>query len=118
MPSMSAAISTPTAHHPKAPPLDALVTFGQHPTMGAQGLSRFRAFLAAGLFAAALIAVQAGSAPAAMYWGATISGEPYGHASGSAAPADQSAWDLFERHAGRKVALLNVGQPWVTFDKA
>ena len=25
------------------------------------------------------------------------------------------AWDLFERHAGRKVAILNQGQKWVTF---
>jgi hypothetical protein len=114
---MSAAISTPTAPT-RDTPLDASGTFGQHPTIGAQGLSRFSTFLAAALFAVALIAGQAATAPAAMYWGATISGEPYGHASGSTAPADQSAWDLFERHAGRKVALLNTGQPWVTFDKA
>ena len=33
------------------------------------------------------------------------------------APENQSAWDLFERHAGRKVALLNMRQAWVTFDK-
>ncbi|HEX6601088.1 MAG TPA: glycosyl hydrolase [Solirubrobacterales bacterium] len=58
------------------------------------------------------------SAGAATYFGATISGETYGHADNSHAPDDAAAWDLFERHAGRKVAVLNQGQRWVTFDKA
>jgi Glycosyl hydrolase family 26 len=50
-----------------------------------------------------------------MYWGATISGDPYGQF-GTSAPANQSAWDLFERHAGRKIALLNMSQAWGAFD--
>lgn len=57
------------------------------------------------------------SAGAATYFGATISGETYGHADNSHAPDDTAAWNLFERHAGRKVAVLNQGQRWVTFDK-
>jgi hypothetical protein len=58
------------------------------------------------------------SAGAATYFGATISGETYGHPNGSHAPEDTAAWNLFERHAGRKVAILNQGQNWATFDKA
>lgn len=57
------------------------------------------------------------SAGASTYFGATISGEVYGHPDNSHAPEDAAAWDLFERHAGRKVAILNQGQSWVTFDK-
>ena len=57
------------------------------------------------------------AAGAATYFGATISGETYGHADNSHAPVDTAAWNLFERHAGRKVAILNQGQRWVTFDK-
>ena len=30
----------------------------------------------------------------------------------------RDAWDRFERHAGRKVAILNQGQGWATWDKA
>jgi len=51
-----------------------------------------------------------------MYWGATISGETYGQSTD--APENQSAWDLFERHAGKRVGLLNMGQGWLAFDKA
>ncbi|MDQ2630741.1 MAG: hypothetical protein M3Y75_07175 [Actinomycetota bacterium] len=60
----------------------------------------------------------AAPAAAATYFGATISGETYGHELNSHAPEDTTAWNLFERHAGRKVAILNQGQRWVTFDKA
>src|SRR5689334_21148594 len=63
-----------------------------------------------------LLAVCAAPAPAAMYWGATISGEPYGET--TSAPLNTNAWNLFERHAGRKVAMLNVGQDWGVFDEA
>ncbi|HWO83999.1 MAG TPA: glycosyl hydrolase [Solirubrobacterales bacterium] len=58
----------------------------------------------------------AASAGASMYFGATISGETYGQEGN--APTNTQAWNLFERHAGRKVAILNQGQPWATFDKA
>lgn len=50
-----------------------------------------------------------------MYFGATISGESYGLTGN--APRNAEAWDLFERHAGRKVAILNQGQEWATWDK-
>jgi hypothetical protein len=63
-----------------------------------------------------LLATQAAPAPAAMYFGATISGEPYGQT--GTAPFNISAWDLFERHAGKKVAILNQSQEWLTFDNA
>ncbi len=58
------------------------------------------------------------SAPAASgstYFGATISGETYGQTGN--APYNMAAWDLFERHAGKKVAILNQGQSWARFDK-
>jgi hypothetical protein len=63
----------------------------------------------------ALIATSATSAGATMYFGATISAETYGQTGN--APRSAQAWDLFERHAGRKVAILNQGQLWTTFDK-
>jgi glycosyl hydrolase family 26 len=50
-----------------------------------------------------------------MYFGATISGESYGQKAN--APTNVEAWDLFERHAGRKVAILNQGHGWGSFDK-
>ncbi|MDX6634887.1 MAG: hypothetical protein QOF06_1090 [Solirubrobacterales bacterium] len=50
-----------------------------------------------------------------MYFGATISGESYGQTGN--APRNNAAWDLFERHAGRKVAILNQGQEWTSWDK-
>jgi len=65
--------------------------------------------------ALALLAGLAGGAEASMYFGATISGETYGGEGN--APKNTQAWDLFERHAGRKVAILNQGQSWATFDK-
>ncbi|HEV2726874.1 MAG TPA: glycosyl hydrolase, partial [Solirubrobacterales bacterium] len=70
------------------------------------------------VFCAAGCLLFASSAGAAMYFGATISGETYGHADGSHAPEDTAAWNLFERHAGRKVAILNQGQGWANFEKA
>jgi Glycosyl hydrolase family 26 len=51
-----------------------------------------------------------------MYFGATISGETYGQTGN--APNNLQAWDLFERHAGKKIAILNQGQSWAAFDKA
>ncbi|HEY5977299.1 MAG TPA: choice-of-anchor D domain-containing protein [Solirubrobacterales bacterium] len=62
----------------------------------------------AGLFA--LPAAAQGS----MYWGATISGEPYGQT--GAAPHNETAWNLFEKHAGRKAGIVNMGQGWGQFD--
>ncbi len=59
--------------------------------------------------------LAAAPASAAMYFGATISAETYGKTGN--APVSLEAWDLFERHAGRKVAILNQGQKWATFDK-
>jgi hypothetical protein len=79
-------------------------------------LSKLKAFFATALFMGALVCAQAAPAHAATYWGATISGETYGQM-GSNPPENQSAWDLFERHAGRKVALLSMSQSWVTFGK-
>lgn len=70
-----------------------------------------------GLCIAGWFLLSIASAGAAAYFGATISGETYGHASNSHAPKDIAAWDRFERHAGKKVAILNQGQRWVTFDK-
>jgi hypothetical protein len=63
-----------------------------------------------------LLLLLAAPTIASTYFGATISGETYGQE--GHAPKNQAAWDLFERHAGRKVAILNQGQRWATFDKA
>ncbi len=65
--------------------------------------------------ALALLAGLGGSAEASMYFGATISGETYGQTGN--APRNTQAWDLFERHAGRRIAILNQGQEWASFDK-
>lgn len=73
--------------------------------------------LAKALIACLAVLGCASPAAASTYFGATISGEVYGHADGSHAPEDTTAWNLFERHAGRKVAILNQGQRWLTFDK-
>jgi Glycosyl hydrolase family 26 len=59
--------------------------------------------------------VAPGRAAGAAYFGALISGETYGQT--GEAPRNVEAWDLFERHAGRKVAILNQGQEWATWDK-
>jgi Glycosyl hydrolase family 26 len=66
--------------------------------------------------AACLLLAVAAPAGAAMYFGATISGEAYGETGN--APTNVEAWDRFERHAGRKVAILNQGHTWLVFDKA
>jgi len=72
--------------------------------------------MAVGCTCALVLLLGAGRAEASIYFGATISGEPYGQVGN--APANTQAWDLFERHAGRKIAILNQGQLWATFDKA
>ena len=58
--------------------------------------------------------MQAATTHASMYWGATISAEPYGQE--GAAPHNLEAWDLFERHAGKRVAILNMGAAWTEFN--
>jgi hypothetical protein len=67
------------------------------------------------LCALALMLGATAGAGASTYLGATISGETYGQTGN--APRNTQAWDLFERHAGRKVAIINQGQSWVTFNK-
>src|SRR4051794_34746188 len=62
----------------------------------------------------ALVLASVAQAQASMYFGATISGEAYGQAGN--APLNTQAWDLFERHAGRKVAIVNQGQEWTVWD--
>ena len=71
---------------------------------------RLRRAVVVGLCAPALALALAAPAWASTYFGATISGEAYGQAGN--APRNAGAWDLFERHAGRKVAILNAGQEW------
>jgi hypothetical protein len=67
------------------------------------------------LVALGLLLAGAGSARASVYWGATVSGETYGQ---SGNVPVQAAWDLFERHAGKETAILNVGQGWCNFDSS
>src|SRR3954451_18597287 len=76
------------------------------------GLARW---LAVCLSAAALLLGAAPSASASVYFGATISGETYGQTGN--APRNLAAWETFERHAGKRVAIVNQGQAWATFDK-
>ncbi len=83
---------------------------------GTGRISDARRAVAVALVAAAILLVPAAGSQAAMYWGATISGETYGQV--GHAPSNQAAWDLFERHAGKRVAILNTGQAWVQFDSA
>lgn len=61
-----------------------------------------------------VLAWGAAPASAAVYFGATIAGETYGQTEN--APTNRSAWDLFERHAGKKVAVLNTSQEWGQFN--
>ena len=63
---------------------------------------------------AGLVALAAAPARGSMYWGATISGETYGQS--GAAPHNEAAWSLFEKHAGRKAGIVNMGQGWGQFD--
>ena len=60
--------------------------------------------------------MQAATTHASMYWGATISAEPYGQTGG--APYNTEAWDLFELHAGKRVAIVNIGAAWGEFNTA
>lgn len=81
------------------------------------GLVRLASVCLRALFVLVALAVATvAPAAASMYFGATISGEAYGQKAN--APTNVEAWDLFERHAGRKVAILNQGHGWGTFDKA
>jgi hypothetical protein len=65
--------------------------------------------------AVGLLLSAAASASASVYFGALIGGEPYGQEGD--APENEAAWDLFERHAGKRVAILNEDQPWCSFDQ-
>ncbi len=44
-----------------------------------------------------------------IYWGALISGEPYGRDN---APWDEGTIDLFEDHVGKPISILHWGQAW------
>jgi Glycosyl hydrolase family 26 len=77
-------------------------------------LSKKRVAILTALVAVGLLVAQASPGRAAMYFGATISAEPYGGL--GSAPLNQSAWNEFERHAGKRVAVLNTGQAWGSFD--
>jgi phage terminase large subunit-like protein len=68
------------------------------------------------LLAVGLLLAASAPASASVYFGALIGGEPYGQVGD--APENEAAWDLFERHAGKKVAILNEDQPWCSFDQA
>lgn len=67
------------------------------------------------LCALVLLLALGSTAGASTYFGATISGEVYGQTGN--APRNTQAWDSFERHAGRKVAVLNMSQGWAAFNK-
>ena len=68
--------------------------------------------------AAVLVALlfQAAGARGDVYWGGLISGETYGEVGN--APENSAAWEHFERHTGKKVAIVSTGQPWLAFDAA
>lgn len=68
------------------------------------------------LCAVGVLLAVAAPAGAAMYFGATISGETYDQEGN--APNNLDAWERFERHAGKRVAILNQGHAWASFDKA
>jgi phage terminase large subunit-like protein len=78
-------------------------------------LSKKKVAVLTTLVALGLLVAQAPAAPASMYFGATISGETYGLGA-EPAPMNLPAWELFERHAGKKVAVLNSGQSWLDFN--
>lgn len=63
----------------------------------------------------ALLLALAAPAPASTYFGATIAGETYGEEGN--APLNEDVWNLFERHAGKRVAILNQGRRWGSFEK-
>ncbi|HET8813772.1 MAG TPA: glycosyl hydrolase [Solirubrobacterales bacterium] len=65
-----------------------------------------------------LLAAASASAAGSTYFGATISGETYDPNQKVNAPNNLAAWELFERHAGKRVAILNQSHAWASFDKA
>ncbi len=67
------------------------------------------------LCAVALLLALVASASASTYFGATIAGETYGEKEN--APLNEGVWNLFERHAGKRLAILNQGQNWGSFEK-
>jgi len=67
------------------------------------------------LCAVTLLLAFSSAAGAKTYFGALVSGETYGQTGN--APYNTAAWETFERHAGRKVAILNQGQEWGKFEK-
>src|SRR5438128_5827475 len=71
--------------------------------------------IAVACFCAIALLLVPSAASAATWFGATISGETYGQTGN--APRNTAAWDLFERHSGKKVAILNQGQAWANWDK-
>jgi hypothetical protein len=67
------------------------------------------------VLAAVAFALPAATATAAspMYWGGTISGEPYGLP--EEAPENPAVLQRFEKNAGKEVTMVNLGQAWATF---
>ena len=79
-----------------------------------RGSMKRRCILPLVLIAAALASQSATASAAPMYFGATIDGDVYGQASDP--PWNTSVWNTFEQHAGKKTAILNMGQAWGQFD--
>jgi hypothetical protein len=85
-----------------------------------EGSVKARQIVAVIMIAVGVLAAQASSAdagvrsPAAMYWGAVIKGETYGIPGD--APWNRTVWNMFEKHAGKKVTVVNFAQPWGSFD--
>src|SRR5215203_2508553 len=88
-----------------------MLALRQHRTMVQGGFVR----IVLGCLLAVALLIAPGTASAATYFGALVSGETYGGT--GHAPNNAEAWNLFERHAGKKVAILNQNQQWVTWDK-
>jgi hypothetical protein len=66
------------------------------------------------VLAAVAFAVPAtATAASPMYWGGTISGEPYGLP--EEAPENPAVLQRFEKDAGKEVTFVNLGQGWATF---
>jgi hypothetical protein len=107
-------IGCPNTSRRKRVRLDAGEGLRDHPRIRAQGFDKFRAALAAAAAVLAVLAAPAAHADASAYFGATISGEAYGET--GTAPLNQTAWNRFEKDAGRKVAILNMHQSWCSFD--
>lgn len=77
-----------------------------------QGGIAFRALVC--LFAITACLAGAATAAGSVYFGAYVNGETYGET--GVAPGNAAAWNKFERHAGKKVAILNQNTPWLTFN--